>query len=143
MDHDALIAQLDRHEDDRLEPYDDATGKTLRPGDVVRGNITIARGINLSAGISPHVSDLLTDDAIGLVEDDLDSSFEWWASLSERRQLAIADLRFNVGASGFRLFRKLIHALAIGDWPGAAAEIRNSQIAPGRKADLAQMMEQG
>lgn len=132
MDRDALIAQLEKHEGVRLTLYVDTAGK-----------MTIGVGRDLSDdGISYDEAIMLLDNDVAAVLDDLET-FPWWGNLSDPRQRAVADLRFNVGANGFRLFKKLIHCLAVGDWLGASNEIRNSQISPARKADLAQQMEQG
>lgn len=132
MDMPALVVLLERHEGLRLKPYVDTAGKQ-----------TIGIGRNLTdVGISEDEALTMLANDLGEVLSDLET-FDWWRGLSDRRQAAIADLRFNVGPGGFRLFRKLIHALAVGDWISAAQEIRHSQIAPARRADLAQMMEQG
>jgi lysozyme len=145
MDIQALIALLKRHEDDRLQPYDDATGQTLVAGSRLVGNITIAVGVNISAGISEEESALLTNSRIVAVLTDL-ATFTWWNGLSEPRQIALADLRFNLGPERFREFRHMIHALAIGDFMAAAREMRQSRAAKQagtRYEELAQMMEQG
>ncbi len=145
MNLDALLAMLRRHEDERLTPYDDATGKELRAGDVLVGNITIAIGCNLSAGISPAESQMLTESRLDGVLTDLEQ-FAWWDGLSERRQEALADMRFNLGPDRFREFKAMIHALAVKDYAEAARQMLNSAAAralPRRYAELAQMLEQG
>lgn len=132
MDRVALIALLERHEGIRKKAYVDTAGK-----------ITIGIGRNLTdVGLSLDEIVVLVNTDINGVLADLET-FAWWAGLSDLRQQAIADLRFNVGAGGFRLFPKLIHALAVEDYPSAAQELRSSQIAPLRREELARMLEQG
>lgn len=141
----ALLSMLRRHEDERLTPYDDATGKELRAGDVLVGNITIAVGVNISDGISPAESQTLTEARVDLALADLES-FAWWSGLSSARQEALADMRYNLGPDRFRQFRQMIHALAVGDFTIAAQEMRQSAWAKqvgARAAELARMMEQG
>lgn len=131
-DRTSLVALVTRHEGTRLMPYIDTALK-----------MSIGVGRNLTDdGISGSEALLMLNNDLDTVLADLET-FAWWAGLSDQRQQAIADVRFNVGPGGFRLFRKLIHALAVEDYITAGQEIRNSQIAPARKYELAQMMEQG
>jgi lysozyme len=135
MNRAALIAMLARHEGIRLFPYLDTVGKT-----------TIGCGRNLTdRGISREESDLLCCNDIDAVLADL-ATFAWWTGLDDARQQALADLRFNLGADGFREFRQMIHALAVKDYIGAAREMRASRWAQQvgmRAGELALMMEQG
>lgn len=130
-----LVSMLKRHEGERLKPYTDTVGK-----------LTIGVGRDLTdVGISEDESETLLVNDIGAVLADLET-FEWWRGLSESRQLALADMRFNLGEDGFRQFRHMIHALAVGDWAAAANEMRNSQWKKqvGARADEdAQLVEQG
>ncbi len=146
MDLVALSAMLERHEANERFPYDDATGLRLQAGDTIKGNVGIGVGRNLTAkGISPEESLTLLSDDIGEVLDDLEN-FAWWSDLSENRQLALADMHFNLGAHGFRGFKNMVHALAVKDYPAASRAMLDSQAArelPSRYKELAQMMEQG
>lgn len=117
-DRQKLVHQLVEHEGLRLTVYNDAVGVP-----------TIGVGRNLqSKGISSAEAFALLDHDIDECIHDL-TTFAWFPNLSEVRQRVIVDLRFNLGASGFRGFPKTIHALAIGDYETAAAELLNSQAA--------------
>ena len=135
MDFNALRIMLERHEGNRPFPYVDTAGK-----------VTIGIGHNLTDdGITPDQATMFYDSDLDAVIRDL-QSFPWWDSLSDERQQAIADMRFNLGRDGFREFRKMIHALAIGDFQSAALEMRQSRwaIQVGNRAEeLAQMVEHG
>ncbi len=135
MDRAALIVQLVRHEALRLKPYVDTVGK-----------ITLGVGRNLTdVGISRDEALMLLDHDLDVVLADL-ATFAWWAGLSETRQLALADMRFNLGANGFRGFRVMLHALSVGNYPDVAMAMRSSQWFRQvglRGVDLVQMMEQG
>lgn len=69
-------------------------------------------------------------------------SFPWFAQLDEVRQAACLDLRFNLGASGLREFKKFLAALARSDWDRAADELRASKWHQqvGRRAERIESM---
>ena len=63
-----------------------------------------------------------------------------------RRRATLVNLRFQLGPSRFRAFRKMIAAIENGDWPEAAKELRDSNLArqtPGRTLRRADELEQG
>ncbi len=77
-------------------------------------------------GISKeHALYLLASD-IAICKNDL-QSFAWFDELDPIRQKVMIDMRFNLGATGFRQFRRMIKALEIGDYSKAAAEMRDSK----------------
>lgn len=135
MSRDALTQMLIRHEGMRPFPYLDTVGKT-----------TIGVGRNLTAeGLSQAEIMVLFDNDLDAVIRDL-QSFDWFAGLSDARQQALCDLRFNLGHDGFRQFRKMIHAIAVKNYTAAAQEMRQSLWAKqvkNRAEELAQMMERG
>lgn len=129
------MEQLIRHEGLRLFPYRDSVGK-----------LTIGVGRNLTdVGISRD--EALTLLAADVVEASNDlASFPWFRSLSEARRRALIDMRFNLGATGFRGFRATLAALASGDYAKAAAQMRHSKWygQVGRRGEaLARMVETG
>lgn len=147
MDRAALVRQLFTDEDLRLVVYDDATGKPIKAGMLVIGNPTIGVGRNLTGkGIS-------RGEAIVMLDHDLDESeadcltFPWFAELDDTRQRAVANLRFNLGGSGFRTFRKFISAMARKNYEMAGLELVSSrwakQVAPSRVSELRKMIEDG
>ena len=53
--------------------------------------------------------------------------FEWFDRLDPVRRKVVLDMLFNLGAAGFRKFRKMIAALERGDYDTAAAEMVDSK----------------
>lgn len=135
MNRSDLTTLLIRHEGMRAFPYMDTARK-----------ITIGVGRNLTdEGLSQAEITFLLDNDLDAVIRDL-QSFDWFNGLSDARQMALVSMRFNLGPDGFRGFRHMIHALAVGDYPAAAQSMRDSLAARqtgGRYEELAQMMEQG
>ncbi len=68
---------------------------------------------------------LLAND-IALCKNDLRENFMWFDELDPVRQKVIIDMRFNLGAAGFKEFKKMIEALEINDYNKAADEMRDS-----------------
>lgn len=127
MDSRALQVLLIQHEGDRPNAYDDATAKTLVTGDTLRGNLTIGVGHNLSAkGLSPAIRQVLLEEDIEEVEDALDERLPWWRNLSDNRQMALADMCFNMGIGGLLGFPKFLAALKAGENETAAQELKTS-----------------
>jgi len=118
MDLSRLSADLDRDEGLRLKPYVDSVGK-----------ITIGRGRNLTdRGISVVEAEFLFQhDLIGAITDA--RRFPWFDTLHPVRQAVVVNMLFNLGASRFRPFVKLIAALDRGDYDQAAAEMLDSKWA--------------
>jgi lysozyme len=128
-----LRAQIIDHEGLRLKPYRDTVGK-----------ITIGVGRNLSdVGISREEAAMLLDHDLVRALADLDT-FPMFATLSPIRQRVLIDMRFNLGPSRFRTFKRTLAAVAAGDYVRAAEGMRASKWArqTGRRARrLAIMME--
>ena len=73
-------------------------------------------------------------------------TFDWFDKLDDIRAKVVVDMRFNLGAGGFRQFKKMIAALAAGDYKQAAAEMVNSKWyhqVGNRGKRLVRMMESG
>lgn len=110
-----LVDQLILHEGLRLSPYMDSVGK-----------ITIGVGRNLSD------NGLSNAEAMTLLNHDIDEAitdlgtFPWYLALDEVRQRAMTDLRFNLGPTRFRDFKRMIRAMSEQDYPKAAAAMRDS-----------------
>ncbi|MDE2233001.1 MAG: glycoside hydrolase family protein [Patescibacteria group bacterium] len=110
-----------------MTAYDDATGNTLLTGDILKGNLTIGVGHNLSAkGLSPAIRQLLLEEDIQDVEDNLDERLPWWRNLSDNRQMAVADMCFNLGIGGLLEFPKFLAAMHAGNWSEAVQELKTS-----------------
>ena len=102
------------------------------------GKVTVAHGRNLQdKGISEaEALYLLENDIVECIQD-LSALLKCWNTLSEYQQAALIDLRFNLGATGFRTFRKCIAAIEAGDFAEASRQILDSAYAGqvGKRAD--------
>lgn len=131
-----LMEQLIRHEGLRLKLYADQGGR-----------VTIGVGRNLTdCGISREEALALLDHDIHAAEADLNELIDDWARLTEARRFALIDMRFNLGEAGFREFKGMLAALAVGDFPTAAASMRASlwhRQVGARAMELAAMVETG
>lgn len=160
MDLDLLREMLKRHEGLRLKPYPCS-----------RGRMTIGYGWNLgnplpeSVAAYLHVNGEITEDiAERLLNISIDTAvrqcwaiFPQFGGFTERRQMALVDMVFNLGASGVMEFRKMRAAIDRGDWSEAAEQVRDSaywrQLGgdPGgtddgkleRPEEIAQMLREG
>jgi len=111
-----LKKQLVEHEGIRLKPYRCTAYK-----------LTIGIGRNLDdKGISEVEAMFMLNNDINECYIDCLSIFPWFIDLSEDRQHALIDMRFNLGAAGFRRFRKMIDAVNVGDFETAVVEMKDS-----------------
>jgi lysozyme len=114
-----LIEQLRKHEGERLKPYRCTAGK-----------LTLGVGRNLDdKGITQSESKMLLVNDIDECMTDLQSIFPSWDDFSNNRKIALIDLRFNLGPSRFRSFKRMISAIKKGDWLMASCEALDSKWA--------------
>ncbi len=110
------------------------------------GYNTVGVGRNLDTrGVLPDEIELMLSNDIKACVDDL-KGFGWWDDLTPNRKAVLIDLRFCVGAAGFRAFKKMLAALESKDHRGAADQIMDSKFAlqtGHRAADLASLMRVG
>ncbi|OGO93545.1 MAG: hypothetical protein A3F10_05840 [Coxiella sp. RIFCSPHIGHO2_12_FULL_42_15] len=113
-----LIKLLIQHEGLRLKPYRDTMGK-----------LTIGVGRNLDdVGIS-------YDEALQLLDNDINNVIQQlntlptFAKLNSARQMALANMTFNLGFHGILKFKNLWAALETGNYVEAAKEVLNSKWA--------------
>jgi lysozyme len=142
-----LVNQLIAHEALRLRAYDDATGRELRPGDTLRGNLTIGVGRNLTAnGISTQEAYVLLLNDVNAAIGDLARNLPWFDALDEVRQAVLIDMCFNLGWARLAQFDRTLDAIADGRYSEAADFMLASkwagQVGP-RAVRLAQMMRSG
>lgn len=117
---------LKEHEGFRAKVYQCPAGKN-----------TIGYGRNLDdRGITLEEAEMLLDNDIIECVKDL-STFPWWNNLTDVRQAALIDMRFNLGPSRFRSFKQMLRALDMGDYTEAAHQVLNSNYAKqvGRRAE--------
>ncbi|MGM0656727.1 MAG: glycoside hydrolase family protein [Thermodesulfobacteriota bacterium] len=116
MDKQKLKEQLVDHEGIRLTPYLCSAGRR-----------TIGIGRNLDQkGISAPEAFYLLENDIRECLIDVKSVFPDFDNFPENIQLVLVDMRFNLGSSGFRGFRKMIDAARRRDWSGMKTEMVNS-----------------
>ena len=110
-----LKEQLELHEGRKRFPYVDTVGKT-------------------SAGVGRNLTDkgLLDDEIDLMLENDIREcvtdlqQYAWFGGLNDVRQRVLLDMRFNLGAKGFRGFKRMLGAVADGDFHKAAHAMRTS-----------------
>jgi lysozyme len=137
-------------------------GLVLSPYRCPRGRLTIGIGHNLEAHpITPEERKVLGDWAHGITKNgafyllrrDLNrcrsecrAALPFWNTLDDERQYAMLDMCFNLGIGGLLKFRKMLDAMAIGDYRGAAKECLASKYAKdvGKRAKrIAKTIETG
>lgn len=127
----------------RRKAYNDATGKTVtcQPG----GNLSIAVGINLEVGLDDEEIAWLLNHRAGLVYAQL-VKFPWWHEDEPVRGSVILDVAYNAGVTGLLHFPHMLSAYSSKDWPGASAQLLDSDAArelPQRYHPLAQLLLNG
>lgn len=121
-------------------------GLSLLPYEDTAGNLTIGYGHNLDArGITGEIAMKLLEWDLDACEEDL-KGLGYWTDLSSARQCVLINMRFNLGAGGFRLFKRMHQSLNARDYEGAADEIidsaayRTNEGLRRRYEELAQIM---
>lgn len=117
-ERESLRQQLIAHEGIRLRVYKDTLGiETIGVGRNLRD-----RGITSA-------------EALALLDNDIDACeadcllFPWFATLDPVRARAVLDLRFNLGPTRLRTFKKFLAAMHALDYERAADELKDSQWA--------------
>ena len=114
-----LAADLRRDEGVRSKPYQDSVGLT-----------TIGVGRNLDGvGLSDDEIDYLLNNDMTRVIADLDRALPWWRQLTPARQLAMANLCFNLGITKLLGFKNTLRFMAQRDYARAADNLLASLYA--------------
>lgn len=117
----ALRAELQGDEGIVLRCYDDATAKIVGPGTLVKGNVSIGCGRNLtSRGITSVEADFLLNNDIAQAEADL-SPLPWILAMTPKRQMVVYSLYFNTALGSYRRF--------LATWPHFLAQMEAEQYA--------------
>ena len=114
-----LVKHLTVFEGMRLKPYKCSAGKT-----------TIGIGRNLEdKGITPDEAYMMLDNDIREVIDDLQLEVFCgaWRRFPDNVRLVMCSMRFNLGHSGFRGFKRMIAAAKRLDWESVKSEMRDSK----------------
>lgn len=138
--HDPIAGMLIEDEGLRLKPYRCPAGK-----------LTIGVGRNLDdVGITQEEAMLLLDNDLNVCRNDLRALFggDLWDTMAVARRAALTNMRFNLGASGFRNFVGMIEAVRAGKWSQASAEALDSKwaredVQPSRSQRIARMLASG
>ncbi len=113
---DVLEKRLTTEEDERLRPYDDATGKAVS---APVGNLTWGRGFNLmqcgSSGLFDAMERYLLDELDTRLLD-----FDWYKNAGDARGSVFLDIAYNGGLHDLLSYPHMLAAAAAGDWPTAA-----------------------
>ena len=123
-----------------------AEGLSLKPYDDM-GDMSIGHGRNLTQiGISPIVADLMLGEDITRCWSECNKSYRFFSKLDQVRKESLVELNFNMGQTRLALFRKMLGALAKGDWAKGAEELLDSQYArqlPARAKRIAEQLRTG
>lgn len=121
-------------------------GLSLTPYKCPTGHLTIGYGHNLEGGISKATAEFILREDILFAVRQVKEAFGWFASLTPARQFVVVDMCFNLGLAGLKKFKKMLAALALGDYDTAAQEMLASRWAEqvGKRAqENAAMMRSG
>lgn len=119
----ALMSDLTAEEDFRSLVYDDATGKTLEPGDTLQGNPTIAVGWNISGlPCTQELGQIILGYWVDRMWTAILAQIPWVANLPDPVQRALTDMTFNMrGVAQLLTFNTFLALLQKGEY-GAAAD---------------------
>ena len=108
---------------------------------------TIGVGRNLrDRGISDDEIAYLLKNDIAIVTADLDRNLPWWRLMTEARQLALANMCFQLGISKLQHFTNTLAFMRAGDYSSASKGMLDSLWArqtPNRANRLASIMRAG
>lgn len=85
--------------------------------------------VNGTSALLVSETEMLLDDDLTDVLQDLTTLFADFASLPEKAQLVLIDLRFNCGPAGLRTFVNTLQAIKTAQWQDAAERLSLSQWA--------------
>jgi lysozyme len=147
MNRIAMVNLLVEDEGLRLDLYDDATGRQLKPGDTIKGHPTI--GIGRALDVQPLTKEealFLVSSSLDRAEAALDRNLPGWRTLAEVRQRVLVSMVYQMGWGGVSGFPKFLAAVKREDFDAASAEMLDSAWhaqTPARAERLAKMMREG
>ena len=141
----AIERMLRAEEGYRDRPYDDKAGVPIF---APVGKLTIGVGHNLQdKPLTPEAIAFILNEDINDVLVEALTLFPELETWKEGRQLAIINMIFQLGISGFLEFRKSIEAIRKLDWDEAAKEVLKSKWAekdsPARAIRISEMLRTG
>jgi lysozyme len=103
-------------------------GLRLFPYKCPAGKLTIGYGHNIEDnGITEEIAVKLLDNDLMAAEREVRAKFSSFNKLNEARQFVLVDLCFNIGINRFLTFKKMLAALAKGEYHTAARELQDSK----------------
>ena len=131
-----LFETLQRHEgsvinvDGRHVIYDDATGKSLGPGDTLIGHPTIGYGRNVQdRGLSQEIVESMLLKDIFEFNEILNRHLYWFRDMPQQIQEVLLNMAFQMGFRGLTGFVKTLGYLKQKQFAEAADEMLDSQWA--------------
>lgn len=146
-----IIERLKKHEGLSLMPYKCPAGYlTIGYGrNLINNPLTEAEKNALgdwTRGITPNGALMLLKNDIYRTCKACQKAIHFWKHLDDERQYALLDMAFNMGLNSLLRFKKMLAAMEIGDYQGAAKEVLHSKYAKdvGRRAvKIAKLIETG
>lgn len=138
-----LIERVKRHEGFRPRVYDDATGRELRRGDVLRGTPTIGYGTTVVT--EQEAEFVLTSTLLRLYSAIL-NKYPWAETLPDSMLEVLVEMGYQLGFAGLGKFRRFLIALEQREYGAAADEMLDShwhRQTPTRVEELAEIVRQG
>lgn len=143
-------SQLKRDEGEVLYVYDDATGKPIVKGSVVKGYPTVGIGILLDkdkgGGLRPEESEFIFRNRLKLLEAELTARLPWISKLDPARKGVLINMAFQMGVAGLLGFKNTLALIQSGKYQDAAKAMLQSKWAtqtPARANRLSRQMETG
>lgn len=127
MNKSALMASLTGEEGFRSLVYDDATGKDLKPGMMLKGNPTIGIGWNVAGRpCTPELAQMILGYHVDQTWAELIQAIPWITHLPEPCQRALTDMAFNMGAAKLLKFNIFIGLMRAEKFAEAAADLETT-----------------
>lgn len=122
-------------------------GFRSKPYRCTRGKLSIGYGRNLEdRGITVKEARMMLDNDMVEVYTEMQRRLPWFSKLQDGRQRALCRMAFQLGVGGLMGFKKMLAALAVGDYVSAHKEALDSEWAkqtPERAARIAALILHG